>query len=65
MYDRGVLDRLKKIASAALTRQRTRPPARADELADVVLQDHRGDEVRLGDLWRDQPAVLVFLRHYG
>jgi len=50
---------------AAVKRQSTRPPERADELADVVLQDHTGAEVRLGDLWRDQPAVLVFLRHYG
>ena len=50
---------------AAPKRQSTHPPRRADELADVVLQDHRGDEVRLGDTWREQPAVLVFLRHYG
>ena len=50
---------------AAVKRQSTRPPERADELADVVLQDHTGAEVRLGDLWLDQPAVLVFLRHYG
>ncbi len=65
MYDRLMLDRVKKIRGAAIKRQSTRPPARADDLADVVLQDHHGDEVRLGDLWRDQPAVLVFLRHYG
>jgi prostamide/prostaglandin F2alpha synthase len=31
----------------------------------MVLYDHEGDEVRLGDLWHDSPAVLVFLRHYG
>jgi hypothetical protein len=60
-----VIDRLKKIRNAAVRRQSTRPPARADDLADVVLQDHSGEEIRLGDLWRDQPAVLVFLRHYG
>ncbi|MBV9214367.1 MAG: hypothetical protein JOZ25_12065 [Actinobacteria bacterium] len=60
-----MLERLNRIRGAAFSRQSTRPPARADDLADVVLQDHRGDEVRLGDLWRDQPAVLVFLRHYG
>jgi hypothetical protein len=41
------------------------PPARADALADVVLQDSTGAEVRLGDLWADRPVVLVFLRHYG
>ena len=40
-------------------------PARADELADIVLQDSNGDEVQLGSLWEERPAVLVFLRHYG
>jgi hypothetical protein len=40
-------------------------PARADELADVVLQDSAGEDVRLGSLWEQRPAVLVFLRHYG
>jgi hypothetical protein len=49
----------------ARERQKARPPKRADELADIVLKSYRGDEVRLGDLWREQPALLVFLRHYG
>jgi hypothetical protein len=34
-------------------------------LADVVLPDTEGREVRLGSLWTESPAVLVFLRHYG
>jgi hypothetical protein len=34
-------------------------------LADIVLPDHDGNDVRLGDLWRDQPVALVWLRHYG
>ena len=46
-------------------RQKTNPPERADELADFVLQNQRGDEVRLGELWSEGPAVLVWLRHYG
>ncbi len=46
-------------------RRKTNPPARADELADMVLPDHEGNDVRLGDLWQDRPAVLVWLRHYG
>ena len=50
---------------AATARQQTRPPARADALADIVLPDQDGHDVRLGDLWRDGPAVLVWLRHYG
>jgi hypothetical protein len=49
----------------AKTRQETAAPARADDLADVVLEGSDGGETRLGDLWRDGPAVLVFLRHYG
>jgi hypothetical protein len=39
--------------------------ATADALADIVLPDHDGNEVRLGELWRDRPVVLVWLRHYG
>jgi hypothetical protein len=40
-------------------------PARADALAGIVLQDSNGDDVRLGSMWEERPAVLVFLRHYG
>lgn len=46
-------------------RQEPHPPERADVLADIVLRDHDGQEVRLGDHWRDRPAALVFLRHWG
>jgi peroxiredoxin len=35
------------------------------ELKDVVVHDERGADVQLGELWREQPAVLVLLRHYG
>jgi hypothetical protein len=34
-------------------------------LANIVLPDHDGTDVRLGDLWREQPVALVWLRHYG
>jgi hypothetical protein len=50
---------------AAGKRQHTDPPERADELADLVLPDHEAIDVRLGDLWKDRPAALVWLRHYG
>jgi peroxiredoxin len=43
----------------------TSPPSRADELADMVLPDHDGNLVRLGDLWEEEPVVLVWVRHYG
>lgn len=49
----------------ARTRQRTAPACRADALADVVLPDQDGHDVRLGDLWREAPVALVWLRHYG
>ena len=45
--------------------KRPEGPADAHELADVVLQDADGEDVRLGELWAERPAVLVFLRHYG
>jgi len=59
------LPRIPNPIGAAAKRQTTNPPERADELADFVLQDHRGEDVRLGELWSDGPAVLVWLRHYG
>jgi len=34
-------------------------------LAPIELEDDRGGRQRLGDLWRDQPVVLVFIRHFG
>ena len=49
----------------ATGRQRTKVPARADALADIVLPDQDGNDVRLGDLWRERPVALVWLRHYG
>ena len=34
-------------------------------LADIVLPDVSGKEIRMGSLWANNPAVVVFLRHYG
>jgi len=34
-------------------------------LSDVSLVDSGGASHRLGDLWRDRPVALVFLRHFG
>jgi hypothetical protein len=53
------------VLGVAKKRQQTRPPDRADALAEISLLDHDGREVRLGDLWKDRPAALVWLRHYG
>lgn len=37
----------------------------AARLAPLVLPDADGSSLRLGSLWADAPAVVVFLRHYG
>jgi hypothetical protein len=37
----------------------------SSKLADITLPDADGQPVRLGSLWADAPAVVVFLRHYG
>ncbi len=39
--------------------------ALSSKLAGIVLSDTAGTELRLGELWVNRPAVLVFLRHYG
>ena len=36
-----------------------------EEFEDIRLPSADKEEVRLGDLWQDQPLVLVWLRHYG
>ncbi len=37
----------------------------SEKLAEIVLPDSDGRAVRLGSLWANQAAVIVFLRHYG
>ena len=37
----------------------------AKTLDSIELSDDTGNRVRLGDLWRERPVVLVWLRHYG
>ena len=41
------------------------PPRDASAIEDIELLDESGEPVRLGSLWEDGPAVLVWLRHYG
>ena len=35
------------------------------ELAECLVQDEKGAEIRLGSLWADRPVVLAFVRHFG
>ncbi|HEY3999622.1 MAG TPA: hypothetical protein VGO93_12190 [Candidatus Xenobia bacterium] len=37
----------------------------SEALAPICLPQAEGPDVRLGDLWAQGPAVVVFLRHYG
>ena len=37
----------------------------ADKLEGLELLSADGGAVRLGDLWREGPAILVFIRHFG
>jgi hypothetical protein len=34
-------------------------------LSGLELSDWQGKRVRLGALWRERTAVLVFIRHFG
>lgn len=34
-------------------------------LSMITLKDVDGNETRFASLWIRQPAVVVFLRHYG
>jgi hypothetical protein len=45
------------------TRKARTPTTKAIE--DIWLRDVDDKGVRLGSLWEDGPAVLVWLRHYG
>ena len=44
---------------------RKQAPTDTAAIEDVELLDVDGEPVRLGSLWEDGPAVLVWLRHYG
>lgn len=38
---------------------------RVPELARLVLVDDEGRPARVGDVWKERPAIVAFLRHYG
>jgi hypothetical protein len=43
----------------ASKRQHSHPPSTADALADTVLPDSDGHDIRLGGVWQDQPLSAV------
>lgn len=50
---------------AVRTREQPATPEHIDALAEISLPDQDGHPVRLRDLWRDRPAVIVWLRQFG
>jgi peroxiredoxin len=38
---------------------------KGDTAPDLSLADSGGEIVRLSELWRRGPLVLIFLRHFG
>jgi peroxiredoxin len=50
---------------AVRTREEPATPEHIDALAEISLPDQLGYPVRLRDLWRDRPAVIVWLRQFG
>lgn len=40
-------------------------PFDATKLADITVIDPDENPYRLGDLWKDAPHALLFLRHFG
>jgi peroxiredoxin len=53
------------VLGTAKRKQDANAPGDASDLADAVLHDHAGNEVRLGETWRERPAAVVWLRHFG
>jgi peroxiredoxin len=47
------------------TRQEAVPAQMGDPAPDVDLVDQDGEPASLSGFWRDGPAVLFFMRHYG
>ena len=35
-----------------------------EKLADIEILDAQGNPARVGDLWKDQAAVVAFIRHF-
>jgi len=34
-------------------------------LGEMIVQDVHGQSVRFGSAWQSQPALFLFLRHFG
>ena len=36
-----------------------------DSLPEIEVLDNQGQSHKLAELWRDRPAVIHFVRHFG
>ena len=45
--------------------RKRRAPGDTSAIENMRLLDVDGQPVRLGTLWKDEPVLLVWLRHYG
>jgi len=45
--------------------RKPRAPGDTKAIENLRVLDVDGESVRLGTLWEDGPAVVVWLRHYG
>jgi hypothetical protein len=52
-------------SSNTWTRKREFSVKAAARLSGIALSDWTGETRRLADYWREQPVVLVFIRHFG
>ena len=52
------------LASATFSKENS-SMHRVTKLAGLQLATDTGESVRLGDLWADTAAVVVFIRHFG
>lgn len=34
-------------------------------MKDIEIVDEQGERIAFGELWREGPAALVFVRHFG
>ena len=41
------------------------PETFSSRIAPLEVPDVDGKQVRLGSLWAERPAIIVFLRHWG
>ena len=45
--------------------RKKRAPGDTKAIENMRLLDVDGESVKLDSLWKDGPAVLIWLRHYG